>query len=64
MTLVRAGSLIVKKEGIAMGLTSEHVHWFFGTALFALAGLLLLRALGKLRGPWPSYVVPAAPAIY
>lgn len=42
-----------------MGLTSEMVHWIFGTALTAGAALLVLRAMGTVKGRWVDFVVPS-----
>ena len=47
-----------------MGLTSEEVHRIFGLVLMAAALLLLLRSLGRLRGRWVDYLVPALLALF
>lgn len=47
-----------------MGLTSEEVHWIFGLVLMAAALLLLLRSLGRLRGRWVDYLIPALLALF
>ena len=47
-----------------MGLTSEEVHWIFGLVLMAAALLLLLQSLGRLRGRWVDYLIPALLALF
>lgn len=47
-----------------MGLTSEQVHWMFGAVMVAGAALLLLRAIGRMRGRWVDFVVPALPFLF
>lgn len=47
-----------------MGLTSEQVHWIFGTVLIATTVVLILRDVGRIRARWVDYLVPALLAAF
>lgn len=47
-----------------MNLTSEQVHWIFGTVLLVTTAVLILRGVGKIRVRWVDYLVPALLAAF